>query len=330
MGSRLRLILLGAPGSGKGTMSSRIVNTFKLNHLSSGDILRKHIDNKTDIGLQAKEYVDKGALVPDDFIARIMIGAVKNSENPDWLLDGFPRTVNQAKTLFEAHSQIEGVINLNVPHDEIIRRLKNRWVHKPSGRIYNLEFNPPKVDFKDDVTGEALVQREDDKPDIVLKRLKIYEDATKPILDFYNSKSLLVTFTGNTTDFLWPFVRSHINNLRPVDLQHITTRTHTGQQFSETDFRDSRYPDENKLVNTRWAINLIKEDPVVVCDRRVVWSNSGGALGNPKVYINLDRPKVHVCGYSGRKFIQKKYYDEKVHGKSISFEEYLKQMGAAA
>ena len=145
MKSRLRLIVLGAPGSGKATISSKLAKEFSLAHLSSGDLLRLNIQNKTDIGLIAKNYVSKGQLLPDEFITPVILNELVkvNMHNPSWVLDGFPRSINQAKALENKH--IDRVISLSVPFEEIVKRIKNRWVHAPSGRLYNLEFNPPKV-----------------------------------------------------------------------------------------------------------------------------------------------------------------------------------------
>lgn len=146
MASRLRLIVLGAPGSGKGTISSRIVKEFRLAHLSSGDLLRSNIDRNTEVGQKAKEYVAKGQLLPDDFISNLITQELRKLANSSWLLDGFPRTLNQAQALDKQNLQIDRVLNLNVPFKVIINRLKHRWVHPPSGRVYNTEFNPPKVE----------------------------------------------------------------------------------------------------------------------------------------------------------------------------------------
>ena len=138
---------------------------------------------------------------------------------------------------------------------------------------------------------------------------------------------MLVTFTGNTSDYLWPLVKQHLSSIRHPDAQPFDAVTHTGQSFDKEDFRTLRFlGGKAKLVNQRQAIDYIREDPVVVCNERVVWSHSGGPLGHPKVYINISKPEVHDCGYSGRKFIYKKYYDEKLHGKSISYQQYLEEM----
>lgn len=144
MASKLRLIILGAPGSGKGTISSRIINQFKITHVSSGDILRSNIQQRTEIGNKVKESISKGQLVSDDIITKLIIQELKKLRT-NWLLDGFPRNLNQCKTLENEKISIDKVINLEVPFDEITNRLKHRWVHPPSGRVYNLEFNPPKV-----------------------------------------------------------------------------------------------------------------------------------------------------------------------------------------
>ena len=171
------------------------------------------------------------------------------------------------------------------------------------------------------MTGEPLIQREDDKPETVLKRLKVYEQQTKPIIDFYTAKKLAVTFTGSTSDYLWPLVRSHLEGLKNAKPNEVVT--HTGQAFLPGDFRTIRFEGKVKQVNERFAIDYIREDPVVVVNDNHVFSNSGGAMGHPKVYLNLSRNEVVSCGYSGRKFIQKKFHDETKHGKSITYDEYL-------
>lgn len=147
------------------------------------------------------------------------------------------------------------------------------------------------------------------------------------------------TFTGETSDYIWPFVKAHIQEYISKNPSAVAayeyqfpnttneTVTHTGQIFSKDDYRRSRFEGvTGKIVNKNFAIDLVNEEPIVVTDQRVVWSSGGGPLGHPKVYINLDPPEVHVCGYSGRRFIKKKYYDEKKHGKSITYDQYLEEM----
>ena len=144
MASRLRLIILGAPGSGKGTISNRIVNEFQLTHLSSGDLLRANIRKGTQVGLKVKDLVAKGQYVSDDLITKMVIPELAQIKS-GWLLDGFPRTLNQSKALDKHSLTVDRVISLNVPFEVIINRLKHRWIHPASGRVYNLEFNPPKI-----------------------------------------------------------------------------------------------------------------------------------------------------------------------------------------
>ncbi|XP_030004547.1 GTP:AMP phosphotransferase AK3, mitochondrial [Sphaeramia orbicularis] len=206
----VRAVIMGPPGSGKGTVSSRITKCFGLTHISSGDILRANINAKTELGLLMKSCIDQGQLVPDDVIARIILKDLKSLEQgSSWLLDGFPRTVSQAESLDDAHS-VDTVINLNVPFQTIKQRLTSRWTHLPSGRVYNVDFNPPKVPGFDDVTGEPLVQRDDDKPETVTRRLKAYETQTEPVLEYYRSKGVLETFTGTETNKIWPHIEAFL------------------------------------------------------------------------------------------------------------------------
>ncbi|XP_044795844.1 GTP:AMP phosphotransferase AK3, mitochondrial isoform X1 [Bubalus bubalis] len=184
----LRAAIMGAPGSGKGTVSSRITKHFELKHLSSGDLLRDNMLRGTEIGVLAKTFIDQGKLIPDDVMTRLVLHELKNLTQYNWLLDGFPRTLPQAEALDRAY-QIDTVINLNVPFEVIKQRLTARWIHPGSGRVYNIEFNPPKTMGIDDLTGEPLVQREDDRPETVVKRLKAYEAQTEPVLEYYRLKA---------------------------------------------------------------------------------------------------------------------------------------------
>ncbi|XP_055685509.1 GTP:AMP phosphotransferase AK3, mitochondrial [Lutzomyia longipalpis] len=200
-----RMLIMGAPASGKGTISGRIVKKFNFQHISSGDLLRWNIDKKTPLGTQAVGYVNRGQLVPDDLVISCVVDRLHGEGAPRVLLDGFPRTRPQAEKLATV-LPLDAVVNLNVPYDVIIERVKSRWVHLPSGRVYNIGFNEPKVPFKDDVTGEDLVQRPDDHPDAVKKRLEIYDSITKPLLEYYKAQNLLVEFWGKTSNAIWPNV----------------------------------------------------------------------------------------------------------------------------
>lgn len=200
----IRALILGAPASGKGTISSRIVKKYNLQHVASGDRLRHHIQEGTPFGLKVKAYLDEGKLVPDDTIISFMLDELSKVKGP-WLLDGFPRTKAQAEQLWKLQP-VDFAINLNVPFDVIIDRVKGRWVHLASGRVYNIDFNAPKVPGKDDVTGENLVQRPDDKPEAVSKRLQIYKEMTEPLLEFYDKLGILKEFKGRTSDEIWPQV----------------------------------------------------------------------------------------------------------------------------
>lgn len=201
---------MGAPGSGKGTISDRIIKKFNMKHLSCGDILRRHIQQQTPLGVTANKYMQNGQLVPDNLVIDCILDEVSNiGHQKSWLLDGFPRTIEQANKLAD-FQKVDSVMNLVVPHDVIIDRVRNRWIHLPSGRVYNIGFNSPKVPFKDDVTGEALTQRDDDKPETVQKRLEIYETVTKPLVEYYKKGGRLVEFHGRTSDEIWPNVVKYL------------------------------------------------------------------------------------------------------------------------
>ncbi|CAL1532205.1 unnamed protein product [Lymnaea stagnalis] len=215
----LRAIIMGAPGSGKGTISARIVQDFGVKHLSSGDLLRKQIHDKTANGMTAKRFIDAGELVPDNVMLRMVMYELNNLQHHSWLLDGFPRTVEQSKALIR-DQPIDIVINLRVPFEVIIDRIKGRWTHLPSGRIYHIEFNPPKVPGIDDVTGEPLLQRDDDKEETVKARLEHYRRLTHPVLQFFRNKGIVEEFTGKYSNELWPQVHDALAQvLKPKTYQ---------------------------------------------------------------------------------------------------------------
>jgi adenylate kinase len=184
----MRLILLGAPGAGKGTQAQFICEKFAIPQISTGDMLRAAVKAGTELGIAAKKIMDSGGLVSDD----IIIGLVKDRlTQPDcrkgYLFDGFPRTIPQAQAMKDAGVSIDYVLEIDVPFDAIIDRMSGRRVHPASGRTYHIKFNPPKVAGKDDVTGEDLIQRDDDKEETVRKRLQVYDDQTRPLVNYYSS-----------------------------------------------------------------------------------------------------------------------------------------------
>ena len=184
----MRLILLGGPGAGKGTQAGYIKEKYEIPQISTGDMLRAAVKAGTELGMKAKELMDAGALVSDD----VIIGLVKDRiQEPDcekgFLFDGFPRTIPQADAMKDAGVPIDAVVDINVPDEEIIRRMSGRRVHLASGRTYHVTFNPPKVEGKDDVTGEDLIQRDDDKEETVRKRLEVYHAQTEPLVGYYQN-----------------------------------------------------------------------------------------------------------------------------------------------
>ena len=186
----MKIIMLGAPGAGKGTQAKMIAEKYQVPHVSTGDIFRANIKNGTELGKQAKAVMDAGKLVSDD----IILGLVKERiAQPDcsngFLFDGFPRTIPQAQALVDNGIAIDAVVELQVPDEKIVKRMSGRRVHLASGRTYHIVYNPPKVEGKDDVTGEDLVIRDDDKEETVRSRLAVYHSQTEPLVKFYKELS---------------------------------------------------------------------------------------------------------------------------------------------
>ena len=182
----MRLILLGGPGAGKGTQATYIKEKFGIPQISTGDMLRAHVKNGTALGVAAKKIMDSGALVSDDIIIGMVKERITEADCANgFLFDGFPRTIPQADAMKHAGIKLDYVVEIAVDDADIIERMSGRRAHLPSGRTYHVKFNPPKVAGKDDVTGEDLVQREDDKEDTVKKRLDVYHLQTEPLIAYY-------------------------------------------------------------------------------------------------------------------------------------------------
>ena len=195
----MRIILLGSPGSGKGTQAQFITEEYGIPQISTGDMLRAAVKAGTPLGVEAKKVMDAGGLVSDDIILGLIKERIAETDCANgFLLDGFPRTIAQAEGLISMQVDVDYVIEIAVEDDEIIKRMSGRRVHPASGRTYHVEFNKPKQEGLDDETGEPLIQRDDDQEDIVKKRLAVYHDQTKPLVDFYSAPGQSVKFSSVT------------------------------------------------------------------------------------------------------------------------------------
>ena len=198
----MRILLIGPPGGGKGTQAKMIVEKYNIPQISTGDMLREHVESESKLGIKAKEFMNKGELVPDSIILDMMENRlVKNDCKFGYILDGFPRTIPQAQglnTLLEKLKQnINNVIIIDVPDEIIVKRMGGRRVHPSSGRIYHIVFNPPKVKDIDDISGEALIIRKDDKEKTVRNRLEIYHKLTSPLIEYYTKKTKINYVNGD-------------------------------------------------------------------------------------------------------------------------------------
>jgi adenylate kinase len=183
----MRVILLGGPGAGKGTQAGFIKEHFKIPQISTGDMLRAHVKQGTELGLAAKKIMDEGGLISDDIIMGMVQARIQDDDcQAGYLFDGFPRTIGQADALKAAGVGIDAVVEIDVPDEEIIRRMSGRRVHLASGRTYHVIFNPPQEADKDDETGEPLIQRDDDREETVKERLRVYHDQTEPLIHYYS------------------------------------------------------------------------------------------------------------------------------------------------
>ncbi|MDE6184818.1 MAG: adenylate kinase [Lachnospiraceae bacterium] len=197
----MKIIMLGVPGAGKGTQAKMIADKYHVPHISTGDIFRANIKNGTELGMEAKKYMDQGLLVPDELTVKILLDRVaKNDCENGYVLDGFPRTIPQAevldKALAEINDKIDFAINVDVPDENIIRRMGGRRACLSCGATYHVEHIPPKKEGICDACGKELVLRDDDKPETVGNRLDVYHKQTQPLIDFYNAKGILKTVDG--------------------------------------------------------------------------------------------------------------------------------------
>ena len=198
----MKILLLGPPGGGKGTQSKLLVSKFNIPQISTGDILREHVKEETQLGIEANKYMQNGELVPDKLILdMIKERLLKNDCNKGYILDGFPRTIPQAegldRILEKLNQKLDKIVVLDVKDNDIIKRMSGRRMHMKSGRVYHIEFNPPKNEGLDDVTNDKLIIRKDDQPDTVKKRLSIYHKTTKPLIEYYDSKNIVFSIKGN-------------------------------------------------------------------------------------------------------------------------------------
>ena len=200
----MKIVMLGAPGAGKGTQAKKIADLCKVPHISTGDIFRANIKQGTELGKKAKTYMDAGELVPDELVCDLVVDRIQQDDCTEgFILDGFPRTIPQAESLTNALNAIEQkmeyALNIDVPDENIIHRMAGRRACVGCGATYHVEFNPPKVQDVCDVCGEELVLRDDDKPETVTNRLNVYHEQTKPLIDYYEKQGIVHTIDGTQT-----------------------------------------------------------------------------------------------------------------------------------
>jgi adenylate kinase len=218
--SELNLILLGPPGAGKGTQGARLSEEFGLPYIATGDMLRAAVEEESDLGREAKQYMDRGELVPDEVIIGVILERVQSEEARDgFLLDGFPRTIRQAQALDEALEdlgrRLTAVLLIEVPDDEVVRRLAGRRINPTTGRVYHVEFDPPERPGRCDEDGSELIQRDDDKEEVIRKRLEVYHRQTAPLIEYYDQRDLLYRFDGTLSpDEVHEHIRATLATLR--------------------------------------------------------------------------------------------------------------------
>ena len=220
--SELNLILLGPPGAGKGTQAARLTEDFGLPYIGTGDLLREHRREGTELGRQAQEYMQKGKLVPDELVISMIFDKIEDEGDDGFLLDGFPRTAAQAEALDEALGRVDrrltAALLIDAPEDEVVRRLSGRRVC-PNGHTYHIEHNPPRREGVCDIDGEPLSQREDDREETIRKRLEVYREQTAPLIDYYDERDILHRFDGTRSPTeVHDHLRATIQTLRMEDV----------------------------------------------------------------------------------------------------------------
>ncbi|KAG6917980.1 hypothetical protein DXG01_017164 [Tephrocybe rancida] len=262
----LRMLMFGKPGAGKGTLSARLVSKYDIVSLSTGDLLRQHIAERTDVGLEAEETVARGGLIPDEIMLKVVTSKLDALYNKHWILDGFPRTLGQARLLDrhlkKKNNPLTLVVNIDVPDDIILSRISDRWVHLPSGRVYNMSYNRPKAEGYDDLTGESLTKRPDDNPEVFSRRLTQFYASTSPLLNHYahvarssttparnphqhphqltfhrsQQKMILKTLSGATSDENWPVLDQAIHSAFPTLKERAISRDMRINDFNDAMF----------------------------------------------------------------------------------------------
>lgn len=260
--------MFGKPGAGKGTLSARLVEKYDILSLSTGDLLRQHIAEKTEVGREAEEIVAQGGLLPDDMVLRVVTTHLDKLHNKHWILDGFPRTLRQGE-LLDNHLKNQNmplslVVNIDVPDSIILSRISDRWVHLPSGRVYNMSYNRPKVDGLDDKTGEPLSKRPDDNPETFARRLAKFYASTSPLLSYFDlaqdlsptGEPKLVTLTGSTSDEIWPKLDAHVRGAFPGLRERAEVRGMRSRAPSPADVQDQLgllAKENGKAMMEAWA-----------------------------------------------------------------------------
>lgn len=213
----MKILLIGPPGGGKGTQAKKLMSKFNIPQISTGDMLREHVKKMTSLGIKAKEFMDNGELVTDSIILDMMKERLVQSDCTNgYILDGFPRTIPQAEGLYilleQLNSPLDKAVVIDVDDNSIVERMGGRRIHPSSGRVYHIKFNPPKDKDKDDITGEPLIIRQDDKKETVLKRLEIYHEITSPLIKYYTKKNILITINGvNSIDAVYNDILENLN-----------------------------------------------------------------------------------------------------------------------